>query len=156
MTPRNRRRQRGFSLIELLIVIGIILVIAVIAVPKYNQAQMLAREMAVVQEIQTLHKAETQYYSQFGKFAENLTQLGPPANNQPGPAAADLIPSELSKGVKNGYQYTVQATKEGYSVTAIPIAYGNTGRRTFFSDQTMVTRQNWSNEPANAQSDEVK
>jgi type IV pilus assembly protein PilA len=157
MNLRTRRRsQRGFSLIELLIVIAIILVIAVIAVPKYNQAQMMAREMAVIQEIQTVHKAETQYYSQFGKFAENLTQLGPAPNNQAGPAAADLIPSELAKGVKNGYQYTVTATKEGYSVTATPMAYGNTGRRCFFSDQTMVIRQNWSNEPANAQSDEVK
>jgi type IV pilus assembly protein PilA len=156
MNLRSRRRQRGFSLIELLIVIAIILVIAVIAVPKYNQAQMMAREMAVIQEIQTIHKAQTQYYAQFGKFAENLAQLGPAANNQAGPGAADLIPSELAKGIKNGHQYTVAATKEGYSIIVNPLAYGNTGRRCFFSDQTMVIRQNWSNEPANAQSEEVK
>ena len=156
MTVRQRRRQRGFSLIELLIVIAIILVIAAIAVPKYNQVQMGAREMAVIQEINTIHKAQNMYYSQFGRFAENLTQLGPSPNGQAAsPAAADVIPGELARGVKNGYQFTLQLTKEGYQVNANPVAFGNTGRRTFFSDQSMVIRNNYSAEPATAQSPEI-
>ena len=156
MNVRQRRRQRGFSLIELLIVIAIILVIAAIAVPKYNQVQMGAREMAVIREISTIHQAQTQYYSQFGRFAENLMQLGPSANSQAAsPSAADLIPAELAKGVKNGYQFTVQLTKEGYQVNANPVAFNNTGRRTFFSDQSMVIRNNFTAEPATAQSPEM-
>jgi type IV pilus assembly protein PilA len=156
MNRRSHRRLRGFSLIELLIVIAIILVIAAIAVPKYNQVQMNAREMAVIREVTAVHQAQTQYYSQFGKFAENLAQLGPAAGGQAAsPAAADILSASLAGGEKNGYRYTVQVTKEGYSVTAIPLAYGNTGRRTFFSDQSMVIRHNWSAEPATAQSPEI-
>ena len=66
---RYPRRRRGFTLIELLIVISIILVILAIAVPKMNTQMQGAREMAVIREIGTIHQAETQYYSQFGKYA---------------------------------------------------------------------------------------
>ncbi|MCC6393158.1 MAG: pilin, type IV, partial [Bryobacterales bacterium] len=44
----------------------------------------------------------------------------------------------------------------GYTISAVPVAFGNTGRRTFFSDQTLVIRENWGQEPANAQSKEIK
>ena len=73
----TRQRRRGFTLIELLIVISIILVILAIAVPKMNKQMQGAREMAVIREIGSIHQAETQYYSQFGKYATALTQLGP-------------------------------------------------------------------------------
>ena len=76
---RNPRR-RGFSLIELLIVIAIILVIVTIAVPQYNKQMMSAHETAAQQAIQTLHAVETQYYSQFGRYAVSLAELGPPAS----------------------------------------------------------------------------
>ena len=61
------RRRRGFSLIELLIVISIILIIAAIAIPKMNNQLMAAHEMAAIRQVTTIHQAETQYYSQFGK-----------------------------------------------------------------------------------------
>jgi prepilin-type N-terminal cleavage/methylation domain-containing protein len=155
--PRNRNRaRRGFSLIELLIVIAIILIIAAIAIPKLNVARMQAQEMAATRTITTIHTAEAQYFSQFGHFAENLAQLGPPAGGQAGPAAADLISGDLASGQKSGYIFTVAATKEGYSVTAVPQIFNQTGRRTFYSDQTLVIRENWSAEPATAQSKEIK
>ncbi len=81
-------RRRGFSLIELLIVIAIILVIVTIAVPQYNKQMMSAHETAAQQAIQTLHAVETQYYSQFGRYAVSLAELGPPASGADGPAAA--------------------------------------------------------------------
>jgi prepilin-type N-terminal cleavage/methylation domain-containing protein len=152
----NRKNRRGFSLVELLIVIAIILVIAAIAVPKLNNARMNAQEMAAIRQISTIHTAQTQYQSQFGKYAETLQQLGPPAGGAVGPAAADLIPGDLAAGKKTGYIFTVAATKEGYSVSVVPESFNSTGRRTFYSDHTFVIRQNWSAEPATAQSEEIK
>lgn len=150
------RARRGFSLIELLIVIAIILILAGIAIPKFNIARMQAQETAALSTINTIHAAQTQYYSQFGRYAESLQQLGPPAGGQPGPAAADLISGDLAAGQKSGYIFTVSPTKEGFTVTAVPQVFGQSGRRTFYSDQTMAVRENWGAEPATAQSNETK
>jgi type IV pilus assembly protein PilA len=151
------RKRRGFTLIELLIVISIILIILAIAVPKMNKQMQGAREMAVIREIGSIHQAETQYYSQFGKFAGNLAQLGPPAGGSAdGPEAANIIPKILADGKKNGYTYTLVATPSGYTIQAVPDSFGNTGSRTFYSDQTLVIRNNWGQEPATATSPEIK
>lgn len=149
-------RRRGFSLIELLIVIAIILIIAAIAVPKLDKARMHTQEMAAIQQIRTIHTAQTQYYSQFGRYAKTLEELGPPASGAAGPAAADLIPGDLAKGEKSGYRFILQATPTGYTINANPVAYNSTGRRSFFSDQTLVVRENWGQEPADANSPEIK
>jgi type IV pilus assembly protein PilA len=154
---RQNRSRRGFSLMELLIVVAILLIIAAIAIPRFNAARMNAQEMAAVRQMDTIHAAQTQYMSQFGRYATTLGELGPPASaGQAGPAGADLIPGDLAKGLKTGYQFTMQAAAEGYIIQANPQAFNNTGRRTFFSDQTMVKRQNWTKEPATATSDEIK
>jgi type IV pilus assembly protein PilA len=154
-TPKCDRR-RGFSLIELLIVISIILIIAAIAVPKMNHQLMLAREQAAIRQIGSLHQAETQYYSQFGKYAQNLAELGPPASGAAGPAAADLIPKDLADGKKTGYIFNIVGTSTGYSITAVPEAFGNSGSRTFFSDQTLEVHQNFTAEPATDKSPSIK
>jgi type IV pilus assembly protein PilA len=151
-----RQRRRGFTLIELLIVISIILVILAIAVPKMNKQMQGAREMAVIREIGSIHQAETQYYSQFGKYATALTQLGPPVSGADGPEAANIIPKILADGKKNGFTYTLIATPSGYAITAVPDSFGNTGSRTFYSDQTLVIRNNWGQEPATPASPEIK
>jgi type IV pilus assembly protein PilA len=152
----TRQRRRGFTLIELLIVISIILVILAIAVPKMNKQMQGAREMAVIREIGSIHQAETQYYSQFGKFAASLNQLGPPVSGADGPEAANIIPKVLADGKKNGFTYTLTATPSGYAITAVPDSFGNTGSRTFYSDQTLVIRNNWGQEPATPASPEIK
>lgn len=151
-----KRNRRGFSLIELLIVIAIILIIAAIAVPKMNNARMNAQEMAAIRQITTIHQAMTQYYSQFGRYAVSLQEIGPPASGQPGPSGADLIPSNLALGTNTGYNFIVQGSPAGYSVNANPVTYNSTGRRSFFSDQTLVVRENWGPEPATAASKEIK
>jgi type IV pilus assembly protein PilA len=151
---RNRGR-RGFSLIELLIVISIILIIAAIAIPKMNNQLMNARETAAIQTIKTIHQVETQYYSQFGHYATSLAQLGPPASGAAGPNAADLISGDLAQGKKSGHVFTVAGSPTGYTVSVVPENFGNQGRRTFYSDQTLVIRQNWTAEPATAASPEI-
>jgi type IV pilus assembly protein PilA len=152
----KNRRRRGFSLIELLIVIAIILVIAAIAVPQMNKQLMSAHEMAAIRQITTIHQAQTQYYSQFGKYAASLVELGPPASGNAGPAAADLIPKVLADGKNSGYVFQVQPSPTGYAVSAIPEAFNSSGRRTFYSDQTLEIHNNWTAEPATAASPVIK
>src|SRR5690349_11492593 len=152
----QNRSRRGFSLIELLIVISIILIIAAIAVPKMNNQMMAAHEMAAIRQITTIHQAQTQYYSQFGKYATTLAELGPPASGAASPAAADLIPKVLAEGKNSGYIFSVAGAPTGYAVTAIPESFNSSGRRTFYSDQTLVVRNNWTQEPATATSPEIK
>jgi prepilin-type N-terminal cleavage/methylation domain-containing protein len=156
MIPNRRRSRRGFSLIELLIVVAIILILAAIAAPKLNQNRMHAQETAAIRQIQTIHVAQTQYYSQFGKYAANLAELGPPASGQAGPSASDLIPDDLAKGKKTGYTFNLQGGPNGYAISAVPDVFGNTGRRSFYSDQSLVIRENWGAEPATATSKEIK
>jgi prepilin-type N-terminal cleavage/methylation domain-containing protein len=154
----RRRRQRGFSLIELLIVIAIILIILSIAIPQMGKMRMNAQEMAAVAEIGTINKAEVQYYSQFNQYATSLAQLGPPASGgaAEGPQAAGLIPGGLASGSSGGYNFTISATPQGYGVSAVPKTFGSTGRRTFYSDASNVIRQNWGQDPATATSPELK
>ena len=85
-TVSRRLRAAGFSLVELLIVIAIILIILAVAVPKLTSARMQAQEMAAIQAIQTINTAQQQYYSQFGRYANTLQELGPPTSGCPGRA----------------------------------------------------------------------
>jgi len=152
----NRNRQRrGFSLIELLIVIAIILIIVTVALPKLNKARMFAQETAALKAVQTLNTAQIQYNSTFGRFAVSLTELGPPNSGAANASAADLISGDLAGGLKQGYKFTMQGSPSGYTITAVPASFGTTGSRTFFTDQTMQIRENYGQDPATATSPEV-
>jgi prepilin-type N-terminal cleavage/methylation domain-containing protein len=115
-------RQKGFSLIELLIVVSIILILITIAVPKFTNAQKYTRETAAIQAIKAIHTAEVQYQSQFGRYAASLTELGPPASGAANTSAADLIGNDLANGEKQGYKFTVAPVPGGYTVNAVPVA----------------------------------
>lgn len=149
---KKTRREFGFSLIELLIVIAIILIILAVAMPRLQKSRMYAQEMAALQAIKTIHTAQTQYYSTFGKYAETLAALGPPTSGAAGPAASDLIQEDLASGEKQGYKFVMTAIPGGYIVNANPVAFGSSGSRTFYSDQSMSIRQNFGQEPATATS----
>jgi type IV pilus assembly protein PilA len=152
----NAKRNRGFSLIELLIVIAIILIIVTVALPKLNNATRFAHEAAAIKAIQTIHTVQVQYNSQYGRYAASLTELGPPASGAATASAADLIDSALAQGEKSGYKFTVTPIQGGYVINASPVTFGSSGSRTFYSDQSMVIRENYGPEPATASSKELR
>lgn len=146
------RNRRGFSLIELLIVIAIILILITIAVPNLTRARMHASETAALAAVKTIHTAQVQYYSTYGRYAVSLTELGPPASGTANASAADIIGSDLAGGKKQGYLFTLTGTPGGYIVNANPEAFGTSGSKCYYSDQTMVVRVNEGPEPATATS----
>src|SRR5690242_19383364 len=102
-----QKRRRGFSLIELLIVVAIILIIITIALPKLSRARMFSQEAAAIAAMRTIHTAEAQYYSTYGRYATSLAELGPPASGNANASAADMIGNDLAQGEKSGYKFSV-------------------------------------------------
>lgn len=141
-------RRRGFSLVELLIVVAIIGVLLAVAIPHFITMRLGADENAVIREVQTIHQAQIQYSSQFGKYAGTIAELGP--------SGANLVPESLASGEKNGYLFTMTSRLGGYAVHANPKVFGSTGRRTFYLDESGVVHQNWGSEPATNSSPELR
>jgi type IV pilus assembly protein PilA len=127
-----------------------------IAGPQVTHDHIPSQETTAVSAIRTVHTVQVQYFSQYGRYALSLTELGPPTSGTPGPAAAGLIDRELASGTRNGYRFTMTGDASGYVIHADPETYGKSGSRTFYSDQTMVIRQNDGSEPATANSPEMK
>jgi type IV pilus assembly protein PilA len=138
--------DKGFSLIELLIVVAIILIIAALAIPSFLRSTMLAHESSAVGSLRTLNTACTTYASTYGGFPSAMANLGPAAT--PSSAAADLVDSTLASGFKSGYMMSyspgpaVGGLITSYTITADPTDRGVTGERGFFTDQSFVIRVN--------------
>jgi len=129
------KQGHAFTLLELMIVIAILMILGMITVPRVQEALVSARESAAQQEVHNLYTAQAQYLSQYGRYAVSLTELGP------GAGAAGLIAEDLAAGNKSGYHYEIQATVQGYRLSATPLNYPVSGRVTFTCDQTGVLRQ---------------
>jgi prepilin-type N-terminal cleavage/methylation domain-containing protein len=149
MEPIRCRARRGFSLIELLIVVAVILVIAAIAIPRFLQSKMVANETSAVASLRTIATVEVNYDSTYKQgYSPDLTVLGPPpAGAPPSAAAAGLIDQVLASGVKSGYTFSYSAIDadgdgkpEGFICNANPVSPGQTGNRYFYVDQTNVIR----------------
>jgi len=140
------RKQKGFSLIELLIVVAIILIIAAIAIPNLIRSKMAANEASAVASMRSVNTACVSYSSTYGiGFPTNLSNLGPvAAGTNATSTSADLIDSVLSSGTKSGYSFTYAMANSGatYSLTAQPTVLNTTGTRFFFTDQSAVIRFN--------------
>ena len=140
------RRTKGFSLIELLIVVAIILVIAAIAVPSFLRSRMAANESAAVGALRTLNTAQISYSSAYPTvgFASSLGALAGTSCSPPSSTGACLIDTALAGGVKSGYTFTLSNVSgtpaSTYNVIAAPVLWNYSGIRYFCSFGDAVVR----------------
>ena len=142
---RQRSGQSGFSAIELLVVVAVILIIAAIAVPRMMHARIKANEAAAVANMKAVETAQNIYIHMFPQtgYADTLTNLGSNGSNceTVTPTNACLIDSNLSNGLKGSYLFYLsgdgKVPDQSYTLTAIPQST-SAGECSFTSNQTGV------------------
>ena len=138
--------QRGFTLMELMIVVALILIIAAIAVPSMKEAEMHANEVSAVASLRAINTAEISYQATYGGYADTLGNLGGEDPCKRSAETACLLDQSLAGGTKSGYKFVaVGANPSGgentsFVVGAAPEMFDRTGRRMFCSTEKNVIR----------------
>ena len=141
------RKQKGFSLIELLIVVAIILIIAAIAIPNLLRARIAANESSAAASIRTIGTAEVSYYTSYPTVGfSTLAAMGGAAPCTPSQAGGCLIDSTLGGGSKSGYTFAatgsapVNGANTQFLSTAVPATLNTTGVKAFCGTEDNVVR----------------
>jgi prepilin-type N-terminal cleavage/methylation domain-containing protein len=124
------KREQGFTLIELMIVVAIIAIIAAIAIPSLLNARKAGNEASAISSCRTLCTVNEQYRTRFQAYSSTLANL----------SASGYIDSVLASGTKSGYAFTYSGGTNTWTVSTVPSTSGTTGDRGFFTDQTGVIR----------------
>ncbi len=124
------KREHGFTLIELMIVVAIIAIIAAIAIPSLLNARKAGNEASAISSLRTLTTVNEQYRTRFSEYGPAMTDI----------QAADYIDSVLGAGTKSGYTFVYAGGTNTWAVSAAPADMSTTGDRSFFVDQTGVIR----------------
>jgi len=147
MLKRNRTgREVGFSLIELLMVVAIILVVAALAIPNLLRARISANEASAVSSLRALNAAQITYESTYPTvgYATSLSSLSGVSCTPPGSSGSCLIDTLLASGSKSGYSFTLTGTSgtpnAAYQFIAAPLTPNQTGTRYFCSFADAVVR----------------
>ena len=141
-----QNKQKGFSLIELLIVVAIILIIASIAIPSLLNARRSANEASAANSIRTINSAQISYNSAYPAvgFASILAALGGTSCTPPSSTSACLIDSQVASGTKNGYSFTLTGVAgsptASYQIIGSPTVPNQTGVRSYCSFSDGVVR----------------
>jgi type IV pilus assembly protein PilA len=137
---KKANRKKGFSLIELLVVVAIILIIAAIAVPNLIKSRASASQANAASSLRGLNTAVTQYFLTYGVYPPTFEALGGPAPCTQSAATsclmADQLTTLLTAGTMNNYSWTLTPTTNpvGFTILATPAA-GNNAVRSFYLDQ---------------------
>lgn len=139
-------RNKGFSLIELLIVVAIILIIAALAIPSFLRSKIAANESAAVAAVRIVTSAQISYSTAYPSvgFSSSLAALGGTSCAPPDPTSACIIDAPLAAGQRSGYNFVlanVSGTPAGgYNVIATPTSYNSSGIRNFCSYEDSILR----------------
>lgn len=125
-------KKRGFTLVEIMIVVAIIALLAAIAIPNLLRARVNANEAAAVSALKTVATASISFRSVNSSYPADLTALGS--------ATPPYIDSVLAAGSKQGYTFSLTGATNTFTATAVPQTIGTTGNRGFYVDESGVVR----------------
>jgi len=140
------KRQSGFTLIEMLIVIAIILIIAAITIPSLTGAKMNANEVSAVQSVRAINQMEVAYQAAYGGYAASLANLGGADPCTKSAETACLLDQSLAGGAKAGYNFVAVGSNPSngfptsYVAGAAPIVFDHTGKKRYCSTDKNVLR----------------